>query len=324
MNTVVDFHSLSYFHLTLLTASPFSDCDENATDLGLFSEQHSSRESSTSSNDEPKLTGFVLPPKQSNDSENSNNNHQTEKPELRQTKSATQLTTTLQTITANATTANPNLIITKALPASQIPRPNTSTSSTRNSNKDSSLKSQNSASKDATKDRVALKNSLNLRVSANNASLPARVGTGAVILKKAPEKTLLNKKGLSQEKTQANTSSRAAAAPVNPNVPQLSHHFRSHRNDYVTSPKCLNISLDYLTEVDEKGTRYMTEESSGMFLYIDLHGHASKKGVFMYGNHLPTTLEAVECMLLPKLMSLNSQHFHYDGCNFSEKNMYLK
>lgn len=152
--------------------------------------------------------------------------------------------------------------------------------------------------------------------------LPARVGTGAVILKKLPEKGLSTSKKGSLEKTLANTSTTAKGMTANP--VQISHHFRSHRNDYVTSPKCLNISLDFLTEVDEKGTRYMTEENSGMFLYIDLHGHASKKGVFMYGNHLPTTLEAVECMLLPKLMSLNSQHFHYDGCNFSEKNMYLK
>lgn len=44
----------------------------------------------------------------------------------------------------------------------------------------------------------------------------------------------------------------------------------------------------------------------------------------MYGNHLSNTMEAVECMLLPKLMSLNCHHFHFDACNFSERNMYLK
>lgn len=63
---------------------------------------------------------------------------------------------------------------------------------------------------------------------------------------------------------------------------------------------------------------------SNMFLYIDMHGHASKKGVFMYGNHLPTLSEAVECMLLPRLMSMNSHHFHFDACVFSERNMYHK
>lgn len=32
----------------------------------------------------------------------------------------------------------------------------------------------------------------------------------------------------------------------------------------------------------------------------------------------------VENMLLPKLISLNSAHFDFTGCNFSEKNMYAK
>lgn len=63
-------------------------------------------------------------------------------------------------------------------------------------------------------------------------------------------------------------------------------------------------------------------DNGPLFLYIDLHGHASKKGVFMYGNHLPTITQAVECMLLPRLMSMNCAHFHFDSCVFSEKNMY--
>lgn len=63
-------------------------------------------------------------------------------------------------------------------------------------------------------------------------------------------------------------------------------------------------------------------DTGNLFLYIDMHGHASKKGIFMYGNHFPTTEEAVECMLLPRLMSMNCQHFHFDSCVFSERNMY--
>lgn len=65
-------------------------------------------------------------------------------------------------------------------------------------------------------------------------------------------------------------------------------------------------------------------DQSNIFLYVDLHGHASKKGIFMYGNYLPNTAEAVECMLLPRLMSLNCLHFHFDACVFSERNMYHK
>lgn len=86
----------------------------------------------------------------------------------------------------------------------------------------------------------------------------------------------------------------------------------------------LNISMDFRVQTDENGDKCLVEESSNLFLYLDLHGHASKKGVFMYGNHLPNTLEAVEVMLLPRLMSMNCHHFAFDACNFSERNMYLK
>ncbi|XP_019872750.1 cytosolic carboxypeptidase-like protein 5 [Aethina tumida] len=63
---------------------------------------------------------------------------------------------------------------------------------------------------------------------------------------------------------------------------------------------------------------------SGLYLYIDLHGHASKKGIFMYGNYFEEVEKSVECMLLPKLMSLNNHNFHFNSCNFSERNMFLK
>lgn len=86
----------------------------------------------------------------------------------------------------------------------------------------------------------------------------------------------------------------------------------------------LNISMDFRVQTDENGDKSIVEEKSNLFLYLDLHGHASKKGVFMYGNHLPNTLEAVEVMLLPRLMSMNCHHFSFDACNFSERNMYLK
>ncbi|CAK1545938.1 unnamed protein product [Leptosia nina] len=66
------------------------------------------------------------------------------------------------------------------------------------------------------------------------------------------------------------------------------------------------------------------EPDSGLYLYIDLHGHASKKGIFMYGNHFEDLDHSVECMLLPRIMSLNNLHFHFSSCNFTERNMYLK
>ncbi|XP_030758911.1 cytosolic carboxypeptidase-like protein 5 isoform X2 [Sitophilus oryzae] len=68
----------------------------------------------------------------------------------------------------------------------------------------------------------------------------------------------------------------------------------------------------------------VNRNESGLFLYLDMHGHASKKGIFMYGNHFDDLERRVECMLLPKLMGLNNHHFHFQACNFTERNMYLR
>ncbi|XP_072263416.1 cytosolic carboxypeptidase-like protein 5 isoform X1 [Pyxicephalus adspersus] len=65
-------------------------------------------------------------------------------------------------------------------------------------------------------------------------------------------------------------------------------------------------------------------QESGIAFYVDLHGHASKRGCFMYGNYFSEENNQVENMLYPKLISLNSAHFDFMGCNFSEKNMYAK
>ncbi|XP_067406598.1 cytosolic carboxypeptidase-like protein 5 isoform X2 [Emydura macquarii macquarii] len=65
-------------------------------------------------------------------------------------------------------------------------------------------------------------------------------------------------------------------------------------------------------------------QESGLAYYVDLHGHASKRGCFMYGNSFSEENTQVENMLFPKLISLNSAHFDFMGCNFSEKNMYAR
>nr|CAB3220554.1 cytosolic carboxypeptidase-like protein 5 [Phallusia mammillata] len=63
---------------------------------------------------------------------------------------------------------------------------------------------------------------------------------------------------------------------------------------------------------------------SGVAYYVDLHGHASKRGCFIYGNHLENEEDQVNNLLFPKLISLNTAHFDFIGCNFTERNMYLK
>ena len=77
---------------------------------------------------------------------------------------------------------------------------------------------------------------------------------------------------------------------------------------------CCDNSLSKVTE----------ERSSGLAYYVDLHGHASKRGCFVYANYLENEDNYVSSILFPKLISLNSANFDFAACNFTEKNMYSK
>lgn len=66
---------------------------------------------------------------------------------------------------------------------------------------------------------------------------------------------------------------------------------------------------------------YVESCGSQLFLYVDMHGHASKRGCFVYGNHFDEPSDMVDCLLLPKLMSINSANFDFLASNFSERNM---
>lgn len=92
---------------------------------------------------------------------------------------------------------------------------------------------------------------------------------------------------------------------------------------------CTNCGVPKGTNSGVAVTDYKCEHGdhnfdSGIFLYMDMHGHASKKGIFMYGNHFDELEQNIDCMLLPKIMSLNNHNFHFTACNFTERNMYLK
>ncbi|GIL91552.1 hypothetical protein Vretifemale_19153 [Volvox reticuliferus] len=55
--------------------------------------------------------------------------------------------------------------------------------------------------------------------------------------------------------------------------------------------------------------------------YIDLHAHANKKGVFIYGNTLEDCDAHMQSLLYAKLVALNNPAFDFVGCNYTEKNM---
>ena len=94
----------------------------------------------------------------------------------------------------------------------------------------------------------------------------------------------------------------------------------------------MNLQFDQPTIwAAKKAILHYANVQKSLYIYIDFHAHASKKGCFMFGNNLshePTELhpqsEQVENILLSRLISLNSANFDINECNFSEKIMNAK
>lgn len=55
-----------------------------------------------------------------------------------------------------------------------------------------------------------------------------------------------------------------------------------------------------------------------LFAYTDLHGHATKRGCFVFGNSNADSEKHIEQMLLPKLMSMNCVNFDFTECSFND------
>lgn len=58
--------------------------------------------------------------------------------------------------------------------------------------------------------------------------------------------------------------------------------------------------------------------------YIDFHAHASKKGVFIFGNAFTENERQADNITFPKLVAMNCLNFDMNECNFSEKIMAVK
>jgi cytosolic carboxypeptidase protein 5 len=70
-------------------------------------------------------------------------------------------------------------------------------------------------------------------------------------------------------------------------------------------------------------TQYATEYKN-LQTYIDFHAHASKKGVFIFGNALPDVELQADNITFAKLVAMNCLNFDMNECNFSEKIMAVK
>jgi hypothetical protein len=72
--------------------------------------------------------------------------------------------------------------------------------------------------------------------------------------------------------------------------------------------------------------RYVVERAKEgqVHMYIDLHAHATRRGCFIFGNNTSTTESLVETLLFSKLISMNSPHFDFNQCNYTEQNMQRK
>ena len=52
-------------------------------------------------------------------------------------------------------------------------------------------------------------------------------------------------------------------------------------------------------------------ENDKFFAFLDLHAHATRKGIFIYGNSIDELSKQMSVCIFPKILSMNSVDFEY-------------
>ena len=111
-------------------------------------------------------------------------------------------------------------------------------------------------------------------------------------------------------------------ADIGRHAAQALVHVRARRGaeiglDPATSGQpCPELHIVPLTQRSLDGSRPISA------VIVDVHAHAGKRGCFFYGNALDSGEQQVENQLMALLLSVNSRHFDYSGCNFSPEHMH--
>jgi len=66
------------------------------------------------------------------------------------------------------------------------------------------------------------------------------------------------------------------------------------------------------------------ETPGGLYMYVDLHAHATRRGAFLYGNKLGRPEDIAHTLTFVDQMAVRCPQFDRSGCNFTEKNMQSK
>ena len=105
------------------------------------------------------------------------------------------------------------------------------------------------------------------------------------------------------------------------------------RGYYRLDTKACNLNRMYLTpsKVDNptiwaarKVVVQQAEQYKSLKVYIDFHAHASKRGGFMFGNHITEAEKQADNITFVKLIAMNCLNFDMNECNFSDKIMAIK